>query len=273
VEPEYFQWGSICHHYSEHRAVGRKEEDIIEEMYQDFEKITPPPTAEVLERFERFVALVPKVYDARLLKWYYEDQHYETVVTEQQFEMPLKDGWKLVGKIDGILRDTRTGELVLKELKTAARTGPTYWNRLALDGQIRTYLLAVQRVFGYPVTKVLYEVWKKPDAQQKVREGETADEWATRIGNIYLVKYKEQYERELLVVTQESIDEEFDAWIDFIPELEFHLDNAIYPKHHPGNRIGGCPFFRVCVHGEDSFAKNEFYTRDKQHPELAEETI
>lgn len=268
AEAEYFVWGEMVHRVAEGMKHGKELDESVIEMRGEFELATPRHSVEEYERYERFCLLLPYTFNGHYLKYHSEDEYYEPVFAEEKFEIPIRNGYVLKGKIDGVFRDVRDGKLLVHEVKTAAQTGVSYWNRLPLDLQIRIYLFAVQKGYGFQTNKVLYDVFKKPMAQQVVRESETAEEWAQRIGVVYLRDNKKQYERQIIEVRQELIDQIPHDLDVFIQELEFHESNTFYPQHHPGNRKGGCDFFKICVFGEDSWAEGEFFTRHNKHPEL-----
>lgn len=267
----YFVWGSMCHLCDEgsRKRVPVDVETTIAQLRS--ESILPGTPVEVLEQFERFSLLLPLVLDGFFLAHHVEDEFYENITVEQKFEIPIPgvNGYVLRGKIDGIIRDIRTGEILVRELKTAAQTGATYWNRLPLDLQIRIYVFAAQEGYGFHTNRVMYDVWKKPQAQEKLYEGESAEEWAQRVGIIYLRDCKKQFERKIIEVSQKRVDNlPYDLRV-FIQELEFHESHARYPQHHPGSRKGGCDYFKVCTHGEEAdWVLREFYTRKNKHPEL-----
>jgi hypothetical protein len=112
--------------------------------------------------------------------WLYsEDQTYETVATEVQFELPLRNpetgrptpNMVRVGKIDEILRNKVSGILLIGENKTTSKpidSASSYWQRLRLDTQSMFYILAAREVHGQPISGLVHEVFHKPQISPKM---------------------------------------------------------------------------------------------------------
>ena len=128
------------------------------------------------------IATCPDPFDrvklTELLRGYHfwwEQEPLEAVEVEKEFCIGLTNPdtgeehpyWVLAGKIDAIVRDTTTGEILTVEHKTAkgdiSRAGD-YWRRLRMDSQVSIYHLAAQAL-GYDVVGCLYDVIGKPDIE------------------------------------------------------------------------------------------------------------
>lgn len=107
-------------------------------------------------------------YDAR---WGAES--YEVVGVEVEFDTELRNPqtgaasrtWRLGGKIDAIVRDTRDDRVLLVEHKTSSEDispGSTYWSRLRMDGQVSIYFAGARQALGIDVAGCLYDVLLKP---------------------------------------------------------------------------------------------------------------
>jgi len=73
--------------------------------------------------------------------------------------------WRLGGKIDAIVRDTRDGRVLLVEHKTSSEDitpGSDYWKRLRMDGQVSVYFAGARQALGIDVAGCLYDVLLKP---------------------------------------------------------------------------------------------------------------
>src|SRR5687768_7362217 len=102
--------------------------------------------------------------------WRWNGTFLEDVATELSFELPLVNpetgrqarGWKIAGKIDGIVRlDTRKAVKETKLLGDDISEESDLWRRLRIDHQISLYLIAARRL-GYHCETVLYDVARKP---------------------------------------------------------------------------------------------------------------
>lgn len=106
-------------------------------------------------------------YDAR-----WGDEPYEVLGVEVEFACDLvnplthrpSQTWRLGGKIDAIVRDLRTGRVLVVEHKTSSEDisqGGEYWRRLRMDGQVSVYFEGA-RSLGHDVAGCLYDVICKP---------------------------------------------------------------------------------------------------------------
>ena len=102
---------------------------------------------------------------------------HDVLEVESEFTFPLLNPeteapsktFVEAGKIDGILRDRRSGILKVLEHKTTADSvdaDSNYWPRLAMDSQISKYILSLQSR-GIDASTVLYDVIRKPAQRPK----------------------------------------------------------------------------------------------------------
>ena len=135
-----------------------------------------------------------------------------------------------------------------------------------LDSQPKGYLLAAQRALGLDVHKVLYDVYGKP--QIRLRKAETREAFTDRLANTYLHDYEKYFQRRIIPFTPEEIAG-YEQDIDGVARsIEWHMENAIWPKHHPKNRFGGCAFHAICTRNDES----GYFVRSEKalNPELVE---
>ena len=83
------------------------------------------------------------------------------------------------GKLDGLLRDVRTGELWILEHKTTSgdlSPESVYWRKLRMDGQVSTYFALAQTMLSGDerVRGCLYDVLAKPQQRQLAATPEEA---------------------------------------------------------------------------------------------------
>lgn len=107
-------------------------------------------------------------YDAR---WADDAELYEVIAIEVSFNAGLftpqghaSTRWGLAGKLDGVIRERRTGRLLLLEHKTTSediRPGSDYWTRLRMDAQVSIYYDGAAAL-GHEVDGCLYDVIAKP---------------------------------------------------------------------------------------------------------------
>jgi len=103
---------------------------------------------------------------------FWDQSEWETVATELQFDLPLRNPqtlatsrtYRLSGKIDAIAINRRTGKCWIIEHKTSSMDispGSPYWQRLFLDEQISTYIYAGKEL-GFNPVGCIYDVLRKP---------------------------------------------------------------------------------------------------------------
>ncbi len=263
-EPVYFRWGTLTHICAEQQDKDEPIADGIEQFRQKVE--SRPHTDRVLEETEEMCKLAPRVADAHFLRWHKEDQYYEHLGVEKKFSMKLPCGWDFQGKIDKPMRDTRTGEELILERKTAAKVDENYWADIQLNSQPKGYLLAAQEALGLNAHRVLYDVYGKPQIRQ--RQNETPEAFTERLGDTYLHDYMKYFQRRLIPFTPEEI-EAYKWDLDGVAQdIEAHLISGNWSKHHPQNRFGACAFLPICTRGDES----GFFIRDEKtlNPELVD---
>ena len=264
-EASYFRWGSLVHAGASCQDNDEPVEKAIEAARRDAEERCLP-VAE-LKEVDEMCTLLPSVMGAHLLRWHEDDQNYEPLGGESRggkFSLPLPCGYNFEGKIDNIVRDKRSGKILTVERKTAAQVDDEYFEDVLLDSQPVGYLLAAQRCFGIDAKDVLYDLYGKPGIREK--KWQTREMYIKELGEKYLLDREKLLVRRRMPFTQEAIDAYF--WdIDQVAQtIQWHLEEGIWPKHHPRNRIGGCAYKPICLRGDE----RKFYMRSMKefNPEL-----
>lgn len=135
----------------------------VEQWLADAQQVLRLQQVDLMDRLKLQVLLTG--YD---LRWRDEAAFYEVLGVELQFEGALtnpKTGrqsqlWKLAGKLDVLVRDTRDGLVRVVEHKSSSEDvspGSDYWRRLKMDGQVSVYFEG-GRILGHEVYAVLYDV-------------------------------------------------------------------------------------------------------------------
>ncbi len=270
AEPEYFTWGKIIHRFAEDEDKGLKYSDTTDAIYKEVEAGHKDWINVELEVIDWMLRLAPHTMGGHLLKFQHDDEEFEELGIERKFSLELPCGALFQGKVDKVVRKNATGLIFNWERKTAAKTGAGYWNSLQFAGQPKGYLLATQRVWGFPATRVIYDVFKKP--QVKKRLGETQEQFVNNLGNLYLLEHQKYFERDEIAFTQQQIDNYFEELDQCARLIMWCTEHAIWPCHHPSNRIGRCEFEDICdldlSHGLP--AKYRIRPAVEKHPELVE---
>lgn len=106
------------------------------------------------------------------------DMNWEWRLFEGDFKIPIYNksraipNVKMCGKIDGIIKDTTTGDFWIIEWKTSAQPDRLI-SSLDLDSQATNYLAAVQAQVKIPLKGILYVIIRKqvPDAPEQLKNG------------------------------------------------------------------------------------------------------
>jgi len=264
-EAAYFRWGSLVHAGAACNDNDEKVEKAIEEARRDAEERCLP-VAE-LKEVDEMCQLLPHVMDAHFLRWHEDDKNYEMLGGESRggkFSLELSNGWLFQGKIDKIVRDIRTGKILTWERKTAAQLNDTFFEDLLLDSQPVGYLLAAQRCFSLDARDTLYDMYGKPGLKHK--KWQTREMYIRELQEEYLINHMKYFMRRRMPFEQKAIDAYYWDIENVARMIEWCLSEGIWPKHHPRNRIGGCSYKPICLHGDE----RKFYVRslDEFNPEL-----
>lgn len=239
---------------------------------------------EGVDPFERVRAEeMVRGYDAR---WSLDADSYEVLAVEAQFETELRNpltgrssraGMRLGGKIDAIIKDLRTGRVLIVEHKTASGDigpGSEYWRRLRMDGQVSIYYLGGE-VLGHEVAGCLYDVLGKPlqkplQSGAKRKEPETPEEYRVRVAEAIASEPNRYYQRGEVARLETQMDDAlFDIW-----QTAQQIREAEGAGRAPRNpdacvRYGRtCEFFDVCT-GVASLDDPQLFKKSSSvHPEL-----
>ncbi len=153
----------------------------------------------------------------------------------------------LAGKVDGIC--SRDGETWLVEYKTASTISKQYVDRLCLDGQVTTYIYAMQRVLGRPIAGVIYRVIRKPSIRKC--QGETADQFCSRLEAEYQNRPEFYYVEQLLYRNPNDIRAfEQELW-DITQRMLWDRQQGIC-LHNTARctDYGCCDYMPICRHDQ-----------------------
>jgi hypothetical protein len=232
-------------------------------------------------------------------RWIHED--YEVLAIEEAFSAPLvhpdtgiaSRAFRLGGKVDGVVRDGRTGRVLLVEHKTSSEDlspGSDYWKRLRIDSQISVYWAGV-RALGFEVTGCLYDVLGKPgllplkatpEESRKYRKDgaiyanqreadETPEEYRARLVDELAAHPGKYFQRsEVVRFDHELRDAAIDTWET---ARAIHADGfGGQSQRNPDACLKygrPCSFWGACT-GEASLDDPRHFIRDTViHPELA----
>lgn len=226
-----------------------------------------PMSQEEADEQETVRATVTALINGYMLMYAPFDRHEP----EKQFSMPIrtttgKSSSKLViaGKIDDIAYIN--GECWIVEYKTASRLDSTYFDRLYLDTQITTYMVAARRM-GYNPVGVIYRVLRKPSLKRG--KTESLAQFLNRLEADISARPEWYFE-------ERKIYRSVDDLTAFEKQLynETKLSNDLYKKgctymHSTScSMYGRCEYLPLCM--KEAGAEALFEIREP-HEELREE--
>lgn len=283
---EALRFGTGFHGLLEARLEAIKDETPVPEIAQ-------PENADPYEW--RKAAAMFAGYCAR---WESDAADYEVIAVEVPFEtwMTTPDGhrstkWKVSGKLDGLLRERRTGRHLLLEHKTSSediRPGTDYWVRLRLDAQVSIYYQGAAAL-GFQVDACLYDVIGKPglkplkatppESRKYTKEGklyanqrdadETPEDYEARLMQEIAAAPERYYQRaEVVRLEAEIAAAHHDTW---------EMSRLLSSGHHPRNPRAclewgrTCSYIGPCTGAGSLDDETRFRRLTDVHPELGKD--
>lgn len=235
------------------------------------------------EPFDRAKAeAMVRGYDAR---WGNADE-YEVLAIEAEFSMLLVNPatgrasplWRVGGKLDGVIRERSTGDVLVLEHKTATGDigpGSDYVKRLKMDSQVSLYFDGASAM-GFEPARCLYDILGKPAlrplkvGKQRDRD-ETPNEYRDRCIAAIGEDPNKYFQRSDVVRLEAELDEaRFDLW-----QVAAQIRESELAKRAPRNaqscmRYGrNCEYLGVCCSEISLEDPRHFKKSDTLHPELS----
>lgn len=217
---------------------------------EEFDKLTT-----MARTFTGMLMAYSTVYAGDRLSWSTPAKNCEVF-----FRKPYQD-FDFIGVIDLLpfaLTGKNAGKMFIVENKTASRITGSYVERIAIDSQIRSYVLGA-KVFGIKPTHILYNVVGKCKLRKK--SGESTPEFNRRIADDYMARPANYFYREEIMFNTKEVE---------ALEWELHQVHAHYklitqghfgPPLDPRSWISNdgvcneyfstCHYMRLCTEGLD----------------------
>jgi len=210
---------------------------------------------------------------------------YDVLAVEEPFEVKIESpsagrafyGYRLAGKIDLVLKEKATGEVVIVDHKTTVSEivgFGTYWSALQIDGQMQNYCLA------RGATKFIYDVIRKPGIKLCGKDQKEAAAKGITAGEAYMIRVRADMDAAPAEFFQwrehQKLDSDIqDARLDLWQQVEMFRaceTDARFPRNCNScvGRYGTCAFLDVCSGRASIEDNNLFRTKSEQHEELAE---
>jgi len=200
-------------------------------------------------------------------------ERYETVSVEQEFTMELGPN-TIGGKFDGVLRDKKTGEIILIEHKTcgdwtAKDAMGVYWQQRqnAFDTQLVIYQEALRRDMGLPWEKpprIIYDVIYKDKTQMKD---------LSKMHKFYTddsMMHRFSYTRQDIVYTPADRLRALSEYKALATRIQDRMEDGEWLRNTNACRKGWgmCEFFKVCQGMDDLETADNLVKLGAAHPEL-----
>lgn len=184
-----------------------------------------------------------------------------------------------VGKRDGLLLHKAWNKTFLYELKTASALGAeTYFNRLEMDRQISSNILALRQA-GIPCDGVVMDLVFKPALRlltgRKTKPDETIAEFHDRIIEAMANDRDKYFQRQIIYRTDQQLENHLSDLHHVLSQMKTSREAKAWPRNTGACDDFGrlCPYFACCL-GNSAEADLElmFRRRTKKLPELSEAT-
>lgn len=267
-----------------------------------FERLGSAIVAVAGRGFDAFEQVAAEELLAGYDRMWGDDERYEVLAVEETFVIPLVNPetgapsrtWVLAGKLDGIVRDRRTGSVLILEHKTTtdsfADPADPYWTKLSMDSQVSQYYLGAEGM-GHVAEGCLYDVMLRPRLRpllatpvesRKYKKGtgelyanqresdETPEEYRARVRVDIEADPSKYFARQEIARTDRDIQEYLgDLWAEGRMMRDAELADRAPRNPDSCHRFGTCPFWDACANGlrlEDH--PSSFERVDDVHPEL-----
>jgi hypothetical protein len=241
--------GDFIHYFLEHIYQAGGHEHLFEEWCKKNKHDESHP--DILQIGEVCSALLP----AYTNHWKSRDIKYEWVSLEKTFDVTW-NGFRLRGKIDGILKLTVNGSIYIFETKTKAQVDEDgIINQLQFDFQNFFYLTVCRDILNIPAKGIIYNIIRWPNSRLKkdltshIRED--PNHYFKRYEVAYSLKDVQIFRDELI-----SILLDFNAW----------RKGQISHYKNPSACFKGnmkCEFLKICSSGTTAgFSKSRILFRE-----------
>lgn len=202
-------------------------------------------------------------------KWFREDvETYDVISVEREFKV-RRCGNDLTGKVDGIVRNKKTGKYYILEHKTASIVDESFVAQKQLDSQTKFYALMMTGVLGEKIDGAIHDILIKQKIRQK--KGEPDEDFCERL--------KVDVTADNFQRIQIDFDYDKDIWEDYGNELDGRVTDLWNCRNFykcTGScigRYGACEYMPLCLRGGLTEDIQGQYEVKRPHEEISEQTI
>ena len=204
--------------------------------------------------------LVQQYYDRYALK-----NEWKVLWTEKTLKAPVEKGLTLAGKVDGLIE--KDGDPWILEVKTTSNVDNDYLAKVALDGQLTTYMYLVHAALGVAPAGVIYDVTCRPRIYR--RQDENLKLYLSRAAVDYKATPLAFFAQQLAFRSVDSLAEFPLELRQIRKRVEACQQSRVWCKNDSVCFIRGrtCPFVPLCSDGEKPQILAE-YEKVDPHQEL-----
>jgi len=138
--------------------------------YVEKERETQIITEDTEKKLEEWKVIILGMIYAYNLKYAKFMEDHEHVFNEKEYIVDLGDDISIMLKIDNILRNKKSGELLVHEIKTTRDLNINYVNNIQRSVQASIYYHIGQMVPEFKPSAIVYDVLQKPSIRVKKTE-------------------------------------------------------------------------------------------------------
>jgi len=168
---------------------------------------------------------------------------FDKIESEQEFDVPVARGVRLVGKVDGLVE--KDGVRWVRELKTTGLHFPQFEKKSRISAQATAYTYAMNKL-GKPTTGIIYDYIKKPLLRK--RQDEDMNDFGKRIMKDYRERPGMYYRRHYVYRTEQEIKMFEEDMFALVADVKEKRDKKDFYRNTDGcyNFNSECPFYKIC---------------------------
>jgi hypothetical protein len=187
---------------------------------------------------------------------------YDTIVSEEEFSVPLADGIDYIGKVDG--RVHQSGLWWVRELKTTGLSVRQFEGRAQVSGQGTGYVFGLTQK-GFDIKGIMYEYIKKPYLRKGTKE--SAEDFGRRLMLDYRNRPNYYYKKCLSYRTPVDLDHFKQDSLMLCQDIQENIKTNQFYRNvdQCWNFNSECPYAKICFTEEpDPLTLELYFTRKEE---------
>jgi hypothetical protein len=186
-------------------------------------------------------------------------KEYDSIISEEEFNVPLGEGLNFIGKVDG--RVFQNNRWWIRELKTTGLSLRQFEGRAHVSGQATGYVYGLTKK-GYDIKGVMYEYIRKPILRKNVKEN--VEGFGHRIMADYKNRPNHYYNRCLSYRTPQDLSNFENDTLLLCHDIQEKITNGNFYRNvdQCWNFNSECPYSKICfAEKPDPLTLELYYTR------------